>query len=98
MRQYFTILLAVVLLTACSQQGAKDKNNNAAVIDSLKTDYAAGFGIKYHPSFKEVIVYSPWVKGSVYARYYLVKDISTKNARGWNQGKNTAENHCRGHR
>lgn len=50
-------------------------------IDSLQLKYAEGFKINCFTGYKEVIVYNPWVKGSVYARYYLVKDagINTPN-------------------
>ncbi|MBN2765311.1 MAG: ABC transporter substrate-binding protein [Paludibacteraceae bacterium] len=41
-------------------------------------EYAEGFNIISHNNFKEVIVFSPWIKGSVYARYYLVNDNTTK--------------------
>ncbi|HRZ98632.1 MAG TPA: ABC transporter substrate-binding protein, partial [Paludibacter sp.] len=44
----------------------------------LKIVYAQGFRVKYHTNYKEVIVYSPWVKATIYARYYLVKDANTK--------------------
>jgi ABC-type Fe3+-hydroxamate transport system, periplasmic component len=46
--------------------------------DSLQLTYAKGFSVKYFPQYTEVAVYSPWVKGAVYARYYLVKDASIK--------------------
>jgi iron complex transport system substrate-binding protein len=46
--------------------------------DSLKLIYAQGFSVKYFSHYTKVIVYSPWVKGAVYARYYLVKDASAK--------------------
>jgi iron complex transport system substrate-binding protein len=68
------ILILVSIFTSCNgKQSDNDKNNSAV----LKTnDYAQGFSIRHIESYKEVIVYSPWVKGTVYARYYLVKDIS----------------------
>ena len=43
-------------------------------VDSLNLKYAEGFAVKYFQEYKEVIVFSPWVKGSVYAKYYLVND------------------------
>ncbi|MFM2292942.1 MAG: hypothetical protein RIS29_2755 [Bacteroidota bacterium] len=44
----------------------------------MKLSYAKGFAVNYFPDYKEVIVYSPWVKGTVYARYYLVNDLKTQ--------------------
>jgi iron complex transport system substrate-binding protein len=69
-------LLAVFLFISCAPKNAKTED--AQTTDSLKLSYARGFAIKYFTDYKEVIVYSPWVKGSVYARYYLVKDTKTK--------------------
>lgn len=40
--------------------------------DTLQLKYAKGFAIRYFKNYKEVVVYSPWQKGSVFARYYLV--------------------------
>jgi iron complex transport system substrate-binding protein len=40
--------------------------------------YAEGFSIYYFDDYKEIIVYSPWVKGTVYARYFLVDNAKTK--------------------
>lgn len=69
-------LLFAVFLVSCTGKTAKTEREQAT--DSLKLSYAEGYAIKYFQDYKEVIVYSPWVKGSVYARYYLVKDTKTK--------------------
>lgn len=68
------ILILVSIFTSCNgKQSDNDKNNSAV----LKTnDYAQGFSILHFDNYKEVIVYSPWLKATVYARYFLVKDIS----------------------
>ncbi len=70
------LILSVILFFSCAPKATKIENAQAT--DSVKLKYAEGFAIKYFPDYKEVIVYSPWVKASVYARYYLVKDIKTK--------------------
>ena len=70
-----SLLLACFLVSCTGKTGNIEKEQPA---DSLKLSYAEGYAIKYFANYKEVIVYSPWVKGSVYARYYLVKDGKTK--------------------
>ena len=77
MKKIFLIpLLCLFFLCSCTSKSAK--TTDVQTTDSLKLSYAQGFAIKYFPDYKEVIVYSPWVKGTVYARYYLVKDASVK--------------------
>ena len=71
-----TIAFVTVALFSCHPKNAT--TDNISTNDSLKLSYAQGFAIKYFADYKEVIVYSPWVKGSVYAKYYLVKDASIK--------------------
>jgi iron complex transport system substrate-binding protein len=68
--------LAVCLFVSCTSKSNKSENEQA--INSLKLNYAQGFAIKYFSDYKEVIVYSPWVKGTEYARYYLVTDTKIK--------------------
>lgn len=68
--------LVVCLIVSCTPKSTKPDNTKAT--NSVKLSYAQGFAIKYFADYKEVIVYSPWVKGTEYARYYLVKDAKTK--------------------
>jgi len=68
--------LIVCLFVSCTPKSTKPDKIQAT--NSLKLSYAQGFAIKYFSDYKEVIVYSPWVKGTEYARYYLVKDAKTK--------------------
>jgi len=73
------ILLSIfiaVLFVSCTSRHAKTGNDQAT--DSIKLHCAQGFSIRSYADYKEVIVYSPWVKGTVYARYYLVKDANAK--------------------
>ena len=69
-------LIISLFLSSCGNKTSKMAVGQA--IDSLKLAYAEGFAIKYFTDYKEVIVYSPWVKGAEYARYYLVKDNGIK--------------------
>lgn len=70
------LLIISLFLTSCGTITTKTTSGQAT--DSLKLTYAQGFDIKYFEEYKEVIVYSPWVKGEVYARYYLVSKAVTK--------------------
>ena len=70
------VLLTFCILVSCTSKHTKTDETKA--LDSLKLHYAEGFAIKQFAGYKEVLVYSPWVKGAVYARYYLVNDASVK--------------------
>ena len=71
-------LISVVICVLVSCGGKTKKSDNAQTTDTLKLKYAEGFSIRYFRDYKEVIVYSPWVKGTEYARYYLVTDLNVK--------------------
>lgn len=73
---FLVIILAVLLFASCEHKSSKTEKISTS--DSLKLSYAQGFAIKYFFGYKQLIVYSPWVKGAVYARYYLVTDSKTK--------------------
>jgi len=73
-----TFLISVVICVLVSCGGKTKKSDNAQTTDTLKLKYAEGFSIRYFRDYKEVIVYSPWVKGTEYARYYLVADLNVK--------------------
>ncbi|MDP4240186.1 MAG: ABC transporter substrate-binding protein, partial [Bacteroidota bacterium] len=72
----FLLIFSVCCLASCSNKPTKIVNTQTT--DTLNLKYARGFSIRYFHGYKEVIVYSPWVKGTVYARYYLVKDPNIK--------------------
>ena len=72
---FFFFFLLLVLSISFSCTSNKKVKNNAQTKDSLTLKYAEGFSIRYFDDYKEVIVYSPWVKGTEYARYYLVTDL-----------------------
>lgn len=72
------ILLSFSLLFSCTGKNGKTEDRTTSTTDTLKLHYAEGFAIRYFDQYKEVIVYSPWVKGTEYARYYLVSDTKIK--------------------
>ena len=72
----FVIILSVCILVSCGHKTAETKNPQTS--DTLKLKYAEGFSIRYFGNYKEVVVYSPWVKGTEYARYYLVDNMNIK--------------------
>ncbi len=73
-----SISCTILLFLAISLSFCSSENKNTAkqlpANDTLRLEYAAGFAIFYHDQYKEVVVYSPWETGSVYARYYLTTD------------------------
>lgn len=79
MRNIFYAFIAFLtfVFTSCNG-GGQAATYQAVAVDSLQLQYAKGFSIKYYTNFKKIIVYSPWVKGAVYACYYLVTDKKTK--------------------
>lgn len=70
-------LSLLVLLASCAKKPGNVEHSSTT--DTLQLKYAKGFAIRYFKNYKEVVVYSPWQKGNVFARYYLVKkaDINT---------------------
>ena len=68
--------LIVILFFSCTPKKANKSSDSA--IDSLQLHYAEGFAIFNHNEYKEVLVYSPWKKGEIYARYYLIKNKETE--------------------
>ena len=76
MRNILYSIFILFILASCTGNTAKAPNQQSS--DSLELKYAQGFSIQYFADYKEVVVYSPWVKGTVYAKYYLVKDKNVK--------------------
>lgn len=76
MKNFILLVFVSLLLLSCSPKNGHSTNSFSA--DSLKLQYAKGFEIKYFNRYKEVLVYSPWVKNTVFARYYLVSDLKTQ--------------------
>jgi iron complex transport system substrate-binding protein len=69
------LLVLLLFFSSCTHKSPKTTDTPA--VHSLKLSYAEGFAVKYYRDYKEVIVFSPWVKGKVFARYYLVNDLKT---------------------
>lgn len=77
MRKFIYILLVIsVLCTSCNQQ-TKQQTNEDSQSGSVTLKYAKGFDIKQFDHYTEVIVFSPWKAGTIYARYYLVENTET---------------------
>ncbi len=76
MKNTLLIISIISVFFSCSPK--KTSSETGKAVDSVKLSYAEGFAVRYFNHYKEVIVYSPWEKGSVYARYFLVKDKNTK--------------------
>lgn len=66
----------LLLFFSCSNN--KTEKVISKTNDTLKLNYAEGFSVQYYTNYKAVIVYSPWIKGTVYTRYYLVPDMTVK--------------------
>ena len=73
--RFILLLLPAFLLAACHQKGRQ-----AALPEGklLSTRYAKGFTLRQSEGYTTVTVMNPWKEGDMYARYYLVKDSSTK--------------------
>lgn len=76
--KFILLLFAVFLLSASCKQKTATERNQPISGEILSVSYAIGFAISYHDDYKEVIVYNPWEKGAVYARYYLVSGQDTE--------------------
>jgi len=71
----FLFLLISTSFLSCSPGPAK-RADGRTTNDSLSIKYSTGFSIRYFPHYKQVNVNSPWAKGAIYARYYLVVNRS----------------------
>lgn len=67
------LVLVVLVLSACSPN-SKKTGSSSQPTDSVSIKYAKGFSIKKFPDYTQIIVNNPWIKGGIYARYYLVKN------------------------
>lgn len=66
-------LCMFVLFVSCRGGGKTD-----TVTQAMPLRYAEGFDIRQHEVYQELIVWNPWQKGSVFARYYLVSSDTCK--------------------
>ncbi|MHB9054571.1 MAG: ABC transporter substrate-binding protein [Paludibacteraceae bacterium] len=77
MKKTIYIIFSILLFISCVH---KRPNNETAKQPNNQTNltYANGFSIQNFNNYKKVTVFSPWKKGDVYARYYLVNDDKTE--------------------
>lgn len=67
---FLALCLSVAMITSCSQKG--NSNANVTPDSVVKPKYATGFVIEYYQGYKCLVVYNPWKKGAVQAKYYIV--------------------------
>ena len=75
------VLSCILLFSFCTSRSSKNSESSPVPNDTLKLRHARGFAIYYHDDFKEVVVYSPWNVGEIYARYYLTRNQNLKTPR-----------------
>lgn len=68
------LFLLPLLFAACTPSTRKEQSADPG--DTLITSYAQGFDLIRHEGYTEAIVYNPWAKGSILARYLLVRDTT----------------------
>lgn len=70
-----TVFLLIFLsVISCSKTTQKVNNASEQTISSVK--YAKGFTILAFDNYTQVTINDPWKRGSVYAKYYLVKNTA----------------------
>ncbi len=76
MKKLIPVIISILLLSSC----VKKQSNNLTVqqLNQSTLSYAKGFTINNFSDYKEITVFSPWKKGEVYAKYYLVHDKKIK--------------------
>ena len=72
---HYIFLLLLLVLISCTKK--QEHQTSSEPVKIVKLNYAQGFSIQEYTDFKEVIVFSPWKKGEIFARYYLVKNTNT---------------------
>lgn len=73
---YASIFVVLLTAYACSSN-SKKAGNTLSAVDSLTVSYAKGFSIQHFADYTQVIVFNPWKSGLIYAKYLLVKDLTT---------------------
>lgn len=83
MKKIIFLIISILLLFSCIKKQANNHSDSYRESkqshNQTNLSYAKGFSIKNFDDYKEVTVFSPWKKGEVYAKYYLVHlaDIKT---------------------
>jgi len=71
-RFYWLAACCMVFLMSCNRTQNSATESGAKPDSVLKPKYATGFVIEYYRNYKTVIVFNPWKKGSVQAKYYIL--------------------------
>jgi iron complex transport system substrate-binding protein len=75
----YSAIFIFFFFSACKPGNNKQKAVAAESAYALK--YAGGFSVYQHHNYQELIVWNPWKKSEVFARYYLVKDAAVQTPR-----------------
>ncbi|MFV0391186.1 MAG: ABC transporter substrate-binding protein [Paludibacteraceae bacterium] len=73
MKKAVLLLFGILLLSNCTKRQPHKQQTEKDDVQ-VNLSYSDGFSIKEKENYKEVIVFSPWERDAVYARYYLVKN------------------------
>ncbi|MBP1676831.1 MAG: periplasmic binding protein [Bacteroidetes bacterium] len=71
--QGIILLSVLIFFSACHSNSRKGEKNLPTSDNHVAVNYAQGFTVEELSDYTQLTVISPWVKNSVYARYYLVK-------------------------
>ncbi len=74
---FFVLSICLLVINGCNTSTTNNSSKNSQCDSSLVLKHAMGFEVNYHSNYKELVVHSPWVKGDVMARYYLVDNNNT---------------------
>lgn len=79
MRFYWLAACCISFLVSCGHAQHSETEAGAKPDSVLKPKYATGFVIEYYRNYKTVIVFNPWKKGAVQAKYFITnhKDAAT---------------------
>ncbi len=70
------LLISIFILGLLSCSANQNKTEKKIAKSKLQTRHAKGFEINYFDNYKEAVVFSPWNKGEIMARYFLVEKES----------------------
>lgn len=76
MKKYIFITISILILFSCGNK--QTHRSTTQLLNNSTLKYAKGFSVNNFSDYKEVTVYSPWKKGDVLAKYYLVHNINIK--------------------
>ncbi|MFV0391331.1 MAG: ABC transporter substrate-binding protein [Paludibacteraceae bacterium] len=73
MKKAILLVYCILLLANCTKRQPRSQQAEKDHVQ-VNRSYSVGFSIKDTENYKEVVVFSPWERNAVYARYYLVRD------------------------